>query len=48
MSAGVTIAVASAVALVFVLFFGWLARRSFKRFEHEAELNAPLIECVLR
>ncbi|KAF1794495.1 hypothetical protein GQ600_15297 [Phytophthora cactorum] len=46
MSVGGTIAVACALALFLVMCFGWLARRSFKKFEREAELNAPLIECV--
>ncbi|KAG3002909.1 hypothetical protein PC119_g16169 [Phytophthora cactorum] len=44
MSVGGTIAVACALALFLVMCFGWLARRSFKKFEREAELNAPLID----
>ncbi|KAL3668307.1 hypothetical protein V7S43_006400 [Phytophthora oleae] len=43
MSVGGTIAAACALGLLLALFFGWLARRSFKKFEREAELNAPLI-----
>lgn len=43
MSVGGTIAAACAFALLLALFFGCLARRSFKKFEREAELNAPLI-----
>ncbi|ETI56684.1 hypothetical protein, variant [Phytophthora nicotianae] len=44
MSVGGTIAVACALTLLLAMCFGWLARRSFKKFEREAELNAPLID----
>jgi NADH:ubiquinone oxidoreductase subunit K len=46
MSVGGTVAVAFAIAFFLVACFGFLARRSFIKFEREAELNAPLIECV--
>ncbi|CAH0476469.1 unnamed protein product [Peronospora belbahrii] len=41
---GETIAVASVFVLLFALCFGWILVRSFKNFQHEAELNVPLIE----